>query len=102
MASAEKIHTDNCGRTALGSFGCKLDCACWCHEPRKPAAEVTLRLDRRELASILAGLRLYLEFAGPGSRDYEMCRLVDKISSDNDTIKPLTYDELRDLVRRLA
>ena len=73
-----------------------------CDRAATPATEFHLTLDRRELASILAGLRLLREFAGPGSRNYAMCRLVDKVSSEDGAIEPLSDAEIAELARRLG
>lgn len=67
-----------------------------------PTTEFHLTLDRRDLATILAGLQLLREFAGPGSRNYAMCRLVDRISSADGAIEPLSDAEIGDLMRRLG
>ena len=67
-----------------------------------PATEYQLTLDRRELASILAGLRL-LQWSDGASRalPYAIARLIDCIA-DEYGVELLAEPEIRELVRRLA
>ncbi len=65
-------------------------------------AEFQLTVDRRELASILAGLRLLQWSAGAGrALPYGLCRMIDDITADGGAIEPLTDTEVQELGRRL-
>jgi len=69
-----------------------------------PAVEFQITLDRRELAAILAGLRL-LQWANGPDRNlipFSVGRDVDRILIDDErTGEPLSDAELRELARRL-
>ncbi len=69
-----------------------------------PTVEFHPTLDRRELASIQAGLRLLRWSAGADKRllPHDVCRMLDEMASDSGAIEPLSDVEIRELAVRLG
>ncbi len=70
-----------------------------------PTIEFQITLDRRELASVLAGLRLLRWSIGPDKRllPYHVARQVDEMCvAGIDEAEPLSDAEIRELARRLG
>ncbi len=69
-----------------------------------PAVEYQITLTARELASVLAGLRLLDWLSGPDRRllPYHVARMADDITSDAGANEPLSDVELAELMRRLG
>ena len=69
-----------------------------------PITEFQLTVDRRELAAIQAGLRLLEWVNGSDSRivPASVAYMVADVTSEIDTIEPLSDAEVRELAGRLT
>ena len=67
--------------------------------PKKKDA-LNLRIDRRELATILAALRFHQDENLQGGRDIPDSFLKE-IATDGGRVKPLNFEEVNDLCQRL-
>ncbi len=83
-------------------------CPCGCEYPdrwgqrTKPTSEFNLTLHRRELASILAGLRLLRARLDNYLPPVSLSRAIDDDTTDCGTIDPLSDAEIEELMRRLG
>lgn len=67
--------------------------------PKKSNA-ITLRITRRELATILAALRFHQDESLQGSPDIPD-QFIKEIATDGGLLKPLTFEEVGKLCERL-